>query len=248
MSNKTILDYDKLIDKQSKKLVGILKKNNIKLITAESLTAGMIVSSLVNQPGTSGEIYGGVATYFTEAKRRFLNVKAKNVYTHRCAKEMAEGAIEVVKKDCPKNNLIAIAVTGHAGPYYDWRDDKTKGVNPVLNWGKVHIGISVLVKGSAKEKNNIPNSNDLYNNKKYTDIKKYRGWYLKTSTIGIDICNTIHFKKNKMSRKNIPKFCRSIKKKFNNISKNKDEKTLLRNIIRKCTCMLAIKMAIKELL
>lgn len=51
-----------------------------------------------------------------------------------------------------------------------------------------------------------------------------------------------------MSRKNIPKFCRSIKKKYNNISKNKDEKTLLRNIIRKCTCMLAIKMAIKELI
>lgn len=262
----SISDYNLLIDKQCKQLLKIIKKNNILLITAESLTAGMIVSSLVNQPETSSNIYGGVATYFTEAKRRFLNVKEKNVYTHRSAKEMAEGSLKIVEKDKPNNNLIGISVTGHAGPYYDWRENKNKGINPVNNWGKIHIGISVLMKNKNNKKNikqtlNIPKStsklNESYDNTVYTDIKPYGNGYLKTSTIGLDICNMVHLQKKKMSHKKPPKFCISIKNKtlkltksqYDGTKKNSDgeKRIMLRNIIRKCSCLLAINMAIDEL-
>ena len=61
--NKVISNYNSKIDKQSEKLLKFIKKNNIKLIRAESLTAGMIVSSLVNHPETSNNIYGGISIY-----------------------------------------------------------------------------------------------------------------------------------------------------------------------------------------
>ena len=70
--SKILNKSDIIINKTSKELINILKKNNFKLITAESLTAGMIVSSLIDHPGTSKYIYGGIATYDIKSKKRSI--------------------------------------------------------------------------------------------------------------------------------------------------------------------------------
>jgi PncC family amidohydrolase len=85
-------------------------KNVLTLATAESLTAGLIMSTLVDIPIGGWQKYGGFAVYDTDAKRTFLGVQVDDVYTHTCAKEMAIGVLK------NSNATIAIAVTGNAMP------------------------------------------------------------------------------------------------------------------------------------
>lgn len=82
----------------------------IQLATAESITAGLIFSTLVDIPWASYIKYGGVATYDTDAKQTFINVKTTNVFTHNCAKEMAIGVLN------NSTASLALAVTGNARP------------------------------------------------------------------------------------------------------------------------------------
>jgi nicotinamide mononucleotide (NMN) deamidase PncC len=93
------------------------KKGMIHTIgTAESLTAGLMFSTLVDIPMFGVHKYGCFGVYDTDAKRVFLGVKVKNVYTHRCAKEMAEGILK------NSNATIGIAVTGNAMPWSCHKD------------------------------------------------------------------------------------------------------------------------------
>ena len=43
-------------------LAGLLKKNNLKIATAESCTGGLIAAELVNVPGISGQFEEGYIT------------------------------------------------------------------------------------------------------------------------------------------------------------------------------------------
>jgi len=109
-------DTKKMSHKSAHKLLVFLnnlknKKDMIHTIgTAESLTAGLMFSTLVDIPMFGVHKYGCFGVYDTDAKRVFLGVKVKNVYTHRCAKEMAEGILK------NSNATIGIAVTGNAMP------------------------------------------------------------------------------------------------------------------------------------
>jgi len=87
-----------------------LKTYRLNVVTAESLTAGMIVSYLVDVPFRGAYIYGGHAVYDSDAKRVFLGVREPNVYTEACSRQMARGAIDSSRA------LVGIAVTGEAGP------------------------------------------------------------------------------------------------------------------------------------
>jgi nicotinamide mononucleotide (NMN) deamidase PncC len=80
------------------------------IATAESLTAGLITSTLVDIPWGGYLKYGCLGVYDTDAKRTFLGVKIQDVYTHKCAKEMAIGVLK------NSNASIAVAVTGNAMP------------------------------------------------------------------------------------------------------------------------------------
>jgi hypothetical protein len=54
--------------------------------------------------------YGAFGVYTNDAKRVFNHVTVDNVYTHRCAKEMAIGILK------NSNATLAISVTGNAMP------------------------------------------------------------------------------------------------------------------------------------
>ena len=108
-------------------LVSMNKINgNLQVATSESLTAGLIMSTLVDIPWEGRLKYGCFGVYDTDAKRVFNGVKVEDVYTHTCAAEMAIGVLN------NSNATIAISVTGNAMPYNDHAD----------MLGEVFIGIA----------------------------------------------------------------------------------------------------------
>lgn len=98
---------------QAYQLLTCLNGTNIQVATSESLTAGLIMSTLVQIPWAGWHKYGCFGVYDTDAKRVFNSVKVNDVYTHTCAKEMAIGTLK------NSNATLSIAVTGNAMPYYD---------------------------------------------------------------------------------------------------------------------------------
>jgi nicotinamide mononucleotide (NMN) deamidase PncC len=104
----------------------------LQLATSESLTAGLMMSTLVDIPWAGYLKYGCHGVYDTDAKRVFDGVTVDDVYTHRCAKEMAVGLLN------NSNATITIAVTGNAMPLKDKTDQL----------GEVFIGIAGYKNGS----------------------------------------------------------------------------------------------------
>ena len=82
---------------------------------AESLTGGMVVARLVDTPGASAVVRGGVVAYATPLKAALLGVDAallasRGAVDPEVAQQMAEGARRVLAADW------GLATTGVAGP------------------------------------------------------------------------------------------------------------------------------------
>lgn len=96
--------------------LGVLcAKHKIKLATAESLTAGLIASTIVNVPGSSEWFDRGFIVYNNDAKMQMLGVKEQtlNEFTEvsgPCVLEMAQGALG------HSDASLAVSVSGIAGP------------------------------------------------------------------------------------------------------------------------------------
>ncbi len=104
-----------LIFSRAEELVTIARFEGITVGFAESLTGGLISSTVVAVPGASAVFKGSVVSYTNEVKENVLGVPADIISTHtevsaECAKAMAEGAMSVLGVD------LAISVTGIAGP------------------------------------------------------------------------------------------------------------------------------------
>jgi PncC family amidohydrolase len=112
-------------------IINKLKTAGLKLVTAESCTAGFVAASLANVPGASSALWGGYVTYTLEAKELMLGI-AKDLLdkfgavSRETACAMAQAALEKSNAD------IAVSVTGLAGPEGDG------SANPV---GTVWIGL-----------------------------------------------------------------------------------------------------------
>ncbi len=126
-----IFQLDTMVNKQGKDWLNIHT-----ICTSESLTAGMIMSTLVDIPWGGLHKYGGFAVYDTDAKRVFNKVAVDDVYTHRCAKEMAIGILK------NSNATLAISVTGNAMP--DAKD--------LSLLGEVFIGVAGYITSGSDTK------------------------------------------------------------------------------------------------
>ena len=85
------------------------------IATAESLTGGLVCAALVEVPGASSVVKGGIVAYDTDAKMRALGVSAlllevEGPVSHAVAEAMARGARAALGAD------VAVATTGVAGP------------------------------------------------------------------------------------------------------------------------------------
>jgi nicotinamide-nucleotide amidase len=116
------------------RLLRACEARGVTLVTAESLTGGLIASTLSSIPGASRVLTGGFITYSAEMKSAAVGVDphaiaAHGVVSEEVARSMAGGALA-----CGAGPKLAIAVTGVAGPGQD--ADGTPA-------GTVHIACAV---------------------------------------------------------------------------------------------------------
>lgn len=118
-------------------LVAALIERKLTIAVAESLTGGQLVAALIDVPGASATVLGGVVAYNTELKHSVLGVSAELLAEHgpvhpEVARQMAAGvrtALAVGGKPAD----VGLATTGVAGP-------ESQGGQPV---GTVYLGLAV---------------------------------------------------------------------------------------------------------
>lgn len=109
LDNYIISDTDKSIEEV---LVETLINKNLTISFAESITGGMLASSIINVPNASKVIKESLVTYSNEAKMKYLDVNftSFDAVSLECAKQMAIGLEKSTFSD------INVSVTGYAGP------------------------------------------------------------------------------------------------------------------------------------
>ena len=85
------------------------------MATAESCTGGLVASSIVNEPGSSEVLAGGIVAYQNEIKEKLLGVRHETLeqfgaVSEQTVKEMSKGALE--RFGCQ----WAVSTSGIAGP------------------------------------------------------------------------------------------------------------------------------------
>ncbi|MCF5709709.1 nicotinamide-nucleotide amidohydrolase family protein [Pseudomonas syringae] len=117
-------------------VVSYLRDEQLLLVTAESCTAGEIITLMAQIPGSGSLIECGYVVYSPEAKQRVLGVSADtierfNLTSCEVAREMVLGAL----RESPAT--VAVATTGICGP------DDVDGIpagTVCFAWGFVHEG------------------------------------------------------------------------------------------------------------
>ena len=118
-------------------VVALLSERGLTIAVAESLTGGQLVASLVDVPGASATVVGGVVAYNTAIKNSVLGVSAELLASRgavdpEVARQMASGVRAALAIDGRPAD-VGLATTGVAGP--DPQDGK-----PV---GTVYLGLAI---------------------------------------------------------------------------------------------------------
>ncbi len=114
-----------------RRVAKLLRQQNLKVVLAESCTAGLVAGALSRVPGISAWHCGGVVVYRNATKRAYLGIPARLLkdpgpVSEIVAREMATRVLDLT----PEADISA-AVTGHLGP----------GAPPELD-GVVYIAIA----------------------------------------------------------------------------------------------------------
>jgi len=109
----------------------LLKERDMTLVTAESITGGLLCSEIVSVPGASRVFMEGFVTYSNEAKVETLDIDPESIkswgaVSREVCLEMAEAAASIRSAD------YAISTTGIAGP---------GGATPEKEVGLCYIGL-----------------------------------------------------------------------------------------------------------
>ena len=94
-------------------LINLLKERNEKVSTCESITGGLIASSIIDISGASNVIEESYITYSDKIKEKILNVSRETLEKYsavsvECANEMIEGLYKIT------NSSLCIGSTGYA--------------------------------------------------------------------------------------------------------------------------------------
>lgn len=108
-------DYLITIEDKKKEavLIDLLKKRNEEVATAESITGGLIASSIIDIPGASEVIKESYVVYSDEAKEKLLNVSCETIKEYTVVSEQVLNQMLDGLKKISKANLC-IATTGYA--------------------------------------------------------------------------------------------------------------------------------------
>lgn len=102
-------------DTLSSKVATLLKEKGWRLSAAESLTAGLFMAELANEPGISASLSGGTVVYDEEAKKSQLDIDGQLLETYgivsaECAAALATNVKRKFGTD------VGVGITGAAGP------------------------------------------------------------------------------------------------------------------------------------
>lgn len=108
-------------------LVKQFLQHKLTLAFAESCTAGLLASGLVQATGVSSVLLGSVVTYHADAKQKLLGVKKSTIEqftaeSQQTTNEMAQG----LRRSLPAAN-VCVAITGLCGPGASESPDKPVG-------------------------------------------------------------------------------------------------------------------------
>lgn len=110
-------------------VLSALAARELTLAVAESLTGGMLISELVDVPGASATVLGGIVAYNTQLKATVLGVDPATLATHGAVHpDVALGMAIGVRHALAVDGIdasIGIATTGVAGP--DLQDGQPVG-------------------------------------------------------------------------------------------------------------------------
>lgn len=126
---------------QAQRLLEVAREQGLTIAVAESLTGGMVCSTLVGVPGASAVLCGAVVAYATRLKTQVLGVDAELLartgpVDGEVAVQMARGAARVMGAD------LGLATTGVAGPGpADGHEAGTVHVAVVTPWGAAERGL-----------------------------------------------------------------------------------------------------------
>lgn len=94
--------------------VDVLKKIGQTISTAESMTGGLIASSIVDVAGASSVLYEGIATYSIPSKCKRLNINPHFIDEYGVISQQVAQAMAVGLRQ--NGSSVAVSVTGNAGP------------------------------------------------------------------------------------------------------------------------------------
>jgi len=103
-------------EKLAHALAQTLVDRNLRVVFAESCTAGLVAATLATIPGISERLCGSAVTYRNRTKQDWLGVSGEDIERHTAvsepvARQMAIGVLQrTVEADC------SASVTGHLGP------------------------------------------------------------------------------------------------------------------------------------
>lgn len=125
--------------KKIEDFVALLTSKQIKIVCAESITGGLLASTIISIPGASSVLFGSIVSYDPEFKSKVLGVSSQTIHdktaeSFEVTREMVNGIINLF----PSADLY-VAVTGVASASVnDYYLDKAVG----------QIYVVIMYKGS----------------------------------------------------------------------------------------------------
>jgi nicotinamide-nucleotide amidase len=119
----------------ARNILNILKKNNLSISVAESLTSGMLQSYFGSISDASEAYNGGITVYNEKVKSALLDVdydhaKKVNSVSKRVAIELAKGACDKFETD------VSISTTGYAEPSVKWNVKEPYAYYTIIVFGQ----------------------------------------------------------------------------------------------------------------
>ncbi|MEM6159347.1 nicotinamide-nucleotide amidohydrolase family protein [Erwinia sp. P6884] len=123
---------NKALQEAAQALGEVLKAKGIKVVTAESCTAGLIGTALGAASGSGAFFTTALVTYTDKAKHRVLQVsettlREQSAVSEAAVREMVAGAKALT------GEAVCLAISGYAGP--DGGEDGTPAGTIWFGWG-----------------------------------------------------------------------------------------------------------------
>ena len=106
---------DDELRKSATRVLALCRARDLKIVTVESCTGGLVAATLTEIAGSSDVVDCGFVTYSNEAKQSLVGVPAATLRRHgavsaETAAAMAAGGLKSSRAD------LSVAITGIAGP------------------------------------------------------------------------------------------------------------------------------------